>query len=376
MPYLPKNKFENKLPPGLLQPLPLPETAWTHITMDFIEGLPKSDNKDVIWVIVDRFTKYAHFVALSHPFTSEHMVDLFKTHFYRLHGLPSVIVSDHDRIFTSHVWKKLFEDAGVKLHLSTTHHPQSDGQSERVNQCLETYLRCLTFSRPKKWHSLLDQAEWWYNTNFHTSLNMTPYQALYGQQPPMVGEALLPASLLTGCRNRKQAKAALLDSVKASLDKAQSRMKQYADTKRSERTFQVGDMAYLKMQPYRHNALGLHSSLKLYSCYYGPFRVLNKIGSVAYKLLLPPNFQIHPMFHVSQLKHHIGPKAGPEPGLPLIDSDGNILTAPLAVLERRLIPRHNAPVVQWKILWENLPIEAATWEDASFISKTFPWFNP
>lgn len=239
MPYLPKNKFENKLPPGLLQPLPLPETAWTHITMDFIEGLPKSDNKDVIWVIVDRFTKYAHFVALSHPFTSEHMVDLFKTHFYRLHGLPSVIVSDHDRIFTSHVWKKLFEDAGVKLHLSTTHHPQSDGQSERVNQCLETYLRCLTFSRPKKWHSLLDQAEWWYNTNFHTSLNMTPYQALYGQQPPMVGEALLPASLLTGCRNRKQAKAALLDSVKASLDKAQSRMKQYADTKRSEGHFKL-----------------------------------------------------------------------------------------------------------------------------------------
>lgn len=179
-----KNKSENKLTPGFLQPLPIPETAWTHITMDFIEGLPKFDNKDVIW------TKYAHFIALSYPFTSENVVELFKTQFYLLHGLPSVIVSDRDRLFTSTVWKKVFEDDGVKLHFSSAYHPQTDGQSERVNQCLETYLRCLTFTKPRKWHSLPYQAEWWYNTNFHTSLNMTPYQALYGQKPPLVGEAL------------------------------------------------------------------------------------------------------------------------------------------------------------------------------------------
>lgn len=105
------------------------------------------------------------------------------------------------------------------------------------------------------------------------------------------------------------------------------------------------------------------------------FRVLEKFGSVAYKLLLPASSQIHPVFHISQLKLHIGPKAIPEPRLPLIDADGNILTAPAALLERRMIPRNNAPVVQWKILWENLPPEAATWEDASFISKTFPSFS-
>lgn len=286
-PVCQKNKTEHVHIPGLLQPLPIPELAWTHITMDFIEGLPKSDNKDVIWVIVDRLTKYAHFIALSHPFTSEHIVDLFKTHFYRLHGLPTVIISDRDRLFTSNTWKQVFNAAGVKLNFSSAYHPQTDGQSERVNQCLETYLRCLTFTKPRKWSSLLDQAEWWYNTNFHTSLNMTPYQALYGQKPPMIGEALLPSTLLEGFRNRQQAKDALLDTVKASLDKAQARMKHYADANRTERTLEVGNMAYLKMQPYRHNSLGLHSSLKLHSRYYGPFRVIEKIGSVAYKLLLP-----------------------------------------------------------------------------------------
>uniref|UniRef100_A0A0E0CJ49 Integrase catalytic domain-containing protein n=1 Tax=Oryza meridionalis TaxID=40149 RepID=A0A0E0CJ49_9ORYZ len=320
--------------------------AWTHITMDFIEGLPKSSNKEVIWVIVDRFTKYAHFIALSHPFTSEDILELFKTHFYKFHGLPLVIASDRDRIFTSNLWKDIFAATGVKLHFSGAYHPQTDGQSERVNQCLEAYLRCLTYARPTKWYSLLPQAEWWYNTNFHTSLNMTPYEALYGQKPALLEESLLPASMLEGVRNRNQEKAVLMDTVKASLAKAQARMKYYADLHRSERTLDVGDMAYLKFQLYRHNSLGLHNSLKLHSRYYGPFRVLERIGQVAYKLLLPPISQIHPVFHISQLKKHLGPTAVPEQGLPLIDQHGNILTAPAAVLERRLIPRNNEPVVQ------------------------------
>jgi hypothetical protein len=113
-------------------------------------------------------------------------------------------------------------------------------------------------------------------------LNISTYQALYGQKPPMVGEALIPANLLEGFRNRAQARAALIDSVKASLDKAQACTKYFADVKRSERTLQVGDMAYLKVQPYRHNALGMHSSFKLHSCYYGPFIVIDKISSEAH----------------------------------------------------------------------------------------------
>lgn len=234
----------------------------------------------------------------------------------------------------------------------------------------------MTFTKLKKWKALLAHAEWWYNTTFHTSLGMSPYQALYGTKPPMLAEALLPGSLLEGARNTQEAKHAILETVKSNLAKAQARMKYFADQHRQERTLEVGDMVYLKMQPYRHNSLGLHSSLKLHSKYYGPFRVLDRVGQVAYKLLLPASSQIHPVFHISQLKKHLGSHAIPEQGLPLIDDEGRILSEPVAVLERRLIPRNNEPIVQWKVHWANLPKSAATWEDAAFITKVFPSFHP
>jgi hypothetical protein len=141
---------------------------------------------------------------------------------------------------------------------------------------------------------------------------------------------------------------------------AQERMKKYADRKRAERVLQVGDMAYLKLQPYRHNALGVHKSLKLHSKFYGPFRVIQKVCHVAYKLFLPEGCAIHLVFHISQLKKHIGDKAIPQAHLPLVDADGNIKIQPEKLLERHLIPCNNEHVVQWLIKWINLPNEAAT----------------
>ena len=135
-------------------------------------------------------------------------------------------------------------------------------------------------------------------------------------------------------------------------------------------------MVYLKIQPYRHTSLSIHRSLKLHSKFYGPFRVLEKIGKVAYKLLLPEGCQLHSVFHVSQLKKHIGSTAVPSSELPLIDDKGNIKVAPMTILERRLIPRNNEPVVQWLIHWTNLPVSEATWEDTDFIRKVFPSFHP
>jgi len=151
-PVCQKNKSEHNPYPGLLEQLPVPEMVWTHISMDFVEGLPKSNNKDVILVVVDRFTKYAHFLPMSHPFTVQDVITLFLDNIFELHGIPTVIVSDRDRIFTSHLWQALFKSLGVNLHLSTAYHPETDGQTERVNQCLENYLRCMCFTQPKKWY--------------------------------------------------------------------------------------------------------------------------------------------------------------------------------------------------------------------------------
>ena len=119
--------------------------------MDFIEGLPNSAGYNVILVIVDRMTKYAHFISLSHPYTAQTVAQLIMDHIIKLHGPPAVIVSDRDRIFTSKLWHEIFSALKVSLHFSTAYHPESDEQTERVNQCVEQYLRCMTFSAPKKW---------------------------------------------------------------------------------------------------------------------------------------------------------------------------------------------------------------------------------
>lgn len=157
-------------------------------------------------------------------------------------------------------------------------------------------------------------------------------------------------------------------------------MKHYADKRRKEREFSIGDMVYLKLQPYRHTSLSLHRQLKLHSKFYGPFRVLQRIGKVPYQLLLPEGCQLHHTFHVSQLKKHIGPQVViPSKHLPLVGPDGLIQMEPEAALERKLIPRPQGnisiQVVRWLVKWVNLPLEAATWEDSASIQKVFPSFQ-
>jgi hypothetical protein len=343
--------------------------------MDFIEGLPTSNGKNVILVVVDSFTKYAHFISLSHPYTIRQVAQPCVDHVYKLHGLPSFIVSDRDRIFTSALWQELLKATNIKLNISTSYHPQTDGQTEKVNQCLEVYLRCMTFENPKKWNQYLSLAELWYNTGYHTALEQTPFQALYGFPPPQVTEAILPGYVSEEARGILQDRQHATQIIRESLLKAKDRMRKYANRRRKEREFQEGDMVYLRIQPYRNTSLSLHRTLKLHSKYYGPYRVLKRIGEVAYRLLLPPGTQLHPVFHVSQLKKHIGAKVVPSPNLPLVDDEGNIRVAPELILARRVIPRNNEPMAQWQIKWVNLPEEAASWEDANFIQAVFPQFH-
>ena len=158
--------------------------------------------------------------------------------------------------------------------MSTSYHPQTDGQIERVNQCLENYLRCMCCQQPRKWHGWLALAEWWYNTSFHTSLQMTPFQTLYGFPPPMVAESALPDSISKDSDNLLQNRELALEVIKQNLSKAQQRMKHYVDSNRQERSFEAGDMVYLKLQPYRHTSLSLHRHLKLHPKFYGPFRIM------------------------------------------------------------------------------------------------------
>ncbi|XP_059310661.1 uncharacterized protein LOC132062018 [Lycium ferocissimum] len=233
---------------------------------------------------------------------------------------------------------------GTQLHYSSAYHPQSDGQTERVNKCLENYLRCMTSNRPTNWKHWLNAAEWWYNTNFHTSLQCTPFEDLYGYSPPHLSLGPLLETLVQAAEDTIMRRQQMQQLLKDNLSKAQERMKHYADKKRTDREFQVGDMVYLTLQPYRQTSIALRKNLKLSSKYYGPYPVPARVGRVAYKLDLPSNSKVHPVFHVSLLKR----KAN---GQKEQCSNGQ------------------------GVQWSNLPPEDATWEDYQFLKSKFPNFD-
>jgi hypothetical protein len=178
------NKSEHLHLLGLLHPLELPSLIWADIAMNFVEGFPKSGGKSVILTVVDRFSKYNHFIALSHPYTAISVARAFVDNIVRLHGIPCSIVSDRDPIFTSTFWTKLFCLTGTQLRMSTAFHPQIDSQSEVTNRILCVYLRCLAGDRPKSWLRWLPWVEYCYNTSYQSAFKTTPFQVVYGRPPP------------------------------------------------------------------------------------------------------------------------------------------------------------------------------------------------
>jgi len=260
-------------------------------------------------------------------------------------------------VFTGHVWHDLFQQAGMTLYMSTAFHPQTDGQSEVVNKVIAMYLRCVTGDRSRAWVDWLSWAEYCYNTSFHTALRATPFEVVYGRAPPPIipykpGMAST-ATADTLLRNRDE----MLAEVRQRLVQAQQLSKKYYDANNRDVEFEVGAWVWLRLLHRTMQSLDPRAKRKLGPRWASLFRVLERIGRVAYRLQLPEGACIHGVFHVGLLKQHRGdPPATLGDLLPTLE--GRALPTPKCVLRtqrRRGI---------WKLLvkWSGLPTDEATWE--------------
>jgi len=367
-----QSKHSHTHPSGLLQPLPIPAGVWQDLSMDFIEGLPKSEGYSVILVVVDRLTKFAHFLPVKHPYTVATIAQLFLENIVKLYGLPKSIVTDRDTIFVSHFWKQLFKLYKVDLSLSTAYHPQSDGQTKRVNQCLEMYLRCSVQDSPRTWKSWLSLAQLWYNSCFHSSLGCSPFKALYGFDPNLGLAVSTSETAPTEVSEVVEAREAHLQLLKQRLEQAQNRMKMQADRNRTDREFSVGDQVLLKLQPYTQSSVASRPYPKLAYKFFGPYKVTARIGKVAYRLELPDSSNIHPVFHISQLKPYTPNYTPVFSTLPMLTDLQAAETEPEMIRDRRLVKKGNNAIPQVLVTWSGLPKSTATWEDYHVLQARFP----
>ncbi|KAD4888403.1 hypothetical protein E3N88_20476 [Mikania micrantha] len=325
-----QQKYQTASPAGLLQPLPIPTQIWEDVSMDFIVGLPPSNKMDAILVVIDRLSKYAHFVCLAHPFTAKSVAALFCKEIIRLHGFPRSIVSDRDVVL---------------------------------------------LEQPRKWSSYLAWAEFSYNTGFHTATGTTPFSIVYGRPPP----PLIPYVL--GDTNNAELEQQLIERddmlilIRANLTRAQDRMQQQANAHRRDVTFTAGDYVFLRLQPYRQKTLAKRRYEKLSPRFFGPYMIKRVVGPVAYELDLPPTSRIHPIFHVSLLKraHGFIPSGTIAPSPITKDFEADFV--PAAVLDHRWVTVTGVSVLELLISWDHRPIEEATWEPYDVIAEQFPHFR-
>ncbi|CAL1403011.1 unnamed protein product [Linum trigynum] len=218
-------KASHLRPAGLLQPLPVPERVWEDISMDFIIGLPPFGGKTVLFVVVDRLTKYAHFMALAHPYTTQAVAEQFVSRVVQHHGFLRFIVSDRDSVFLSHFLQEVFTMAQTTLRMSSAYQPQTDGQMEVVNRYLEQYLRCFAHQQPRWWLALLPWAELWYNSTYHRAIQTTPFEALYGRLPPSLVRYQSGTSQVDTVDRWLETRDEALEQLKANLAAANNKMK-------------------------------------------------------------------------------------------------------------------------------------------------------
>jgi hypothetical protein len=270
--------------------------------MDFIEELPTSNGFNAILVIVERLTKIGFFIPCNTDITSEGVAKLYLQHIFSKHGIPSDVVSDRGSEFTSHFWRSLGKLLNMNLRLSTAYHPQTDGQTERTNQILETYLRCYINYQQDDWADFLPLAEFAYNNNVSSATQVSPFFANYGYHL-RISISLDTSVPSPDAHDFAKSLSELHAYVKEQVKAAQTQYQAASDKlRRDPPAFDVGSQVWLSGK----NIKTLRPSKKLGPKRLGPFKILAAVSTHARKLELPASMKrIHPVFHISLLEPFI-----------------------------------------------------------------------
>ena len=357
-------------PYGLLAPLPAPERPWQEISMDFITDLPtvRCEKKDYssILVVVDRLTRYGRFIPVSARISSDGLATVFLREIFKCYGMPDGIVSDRGSLFTGHFWATFCHLLRCKRRLSTAFHPQTDGQTERINQTIEQYLRTFCNKEQSDWMDKLPLAEFTYNTSYHDTVKGTPAEVLMGYQPRSKGhvngrlEAFSPHAIerVSGLRELHKRTALLITS-------AQQRQARSYNKRREPKSFEEGDWVLIstKNLPLRR------PTRKLTKKYVGPYQVEQVVGGhrLAYRLRLPSSVKIHNVLPISSLEPYLSRDKSPaEP------EDNPFMADATYVVENILDHRGPRSRRRYLVKWKGYEAEENSWVSRKdFVDRAF-----
>ncbi len=352
-----RSKDSRHKPYGFLNPLEIPDRPWTSISMDFITDLPSSDGFTCILVVLDRFSKMGHFIPFPNVPSAEDTANAFMKNIFKLHGLPSDILSDRGTQFTSKFWTAICESFKIVMKLSSPFHHQTNGLTERVNSVIEQFLRCYANFKGSNWNDYLFFAEFCYNNTVQESLQKSPFYANYGYNPRF-SPAIPSTTDVPRAEEFTNNLSKLYKELKENLIKAIKKQEKYANQHRMEAPeFKKNDKVWINSSLILRN-----KNKKLKPRKLGPYKILEKVSPVSYRVELPKNIRIHPVIHVSELEPYFEDKfkrkQNPPPPV-IIDEEEEY------EVEEILDKRKHYGKVQYLIKWKGYPLSEASWEPES-----------